>query len=98
MVVTLEGMGDRQARREELLRELEALEAGFRSFFTSPEAGNQRGFATAIRDSGIARSELFIAGTVLSDDAEGYRQARALTQRRRKDMRGGAKPRHRRPA
>eukprot|EP00966_Prymnesium_polylepis_P168412 3893748-Prymnesium_polylepis.2 len=36
----------------------QALEAGFRSFFTSPEAGNQRGFARAIRDSGVPRDEL----------------------------------------
>lgn len=61
---------------------LRALQAGFRSFFTSPEAGNQRGFATAIRESGIDRSELYIAGTVLSDDAEGYRKARAVTRQR----------------
>jgi len=58
---------------------LRALEAGFRSFFTSPEAGNQRGFALAIRDSGLRRDELFIAGTVLSDEAENYRSGFAKT-------------------
>jgi len=61
---------------------LQALDAGFRCFFTSPEAGNQLGFAKAIRDSGVPRSELFIAGSVLSDDAEGYRAARATTKQR----------------
>ena len=58
-----------------------ALQVGFRSFFTSPEAGNQRGFARAIRDSGIAREELHIAGSILSDAATSYRDAKALTQR-----------------
>ena len=61
---------------------LQALEAGFRCFFTSPEAGNQRGFANAIRDSGIPREQLYIAGSVLSDDALGFRAARATTMQR----------------
>lgn len=56
-----------------------ALEAGFRSFFASIESGNQRGFAAAIRESGIARSELFVAGSVLSDAARDEREAFALT-------------------
>ena len=60
----------------------QALEAGFRSFFTSPEAGNQRGFALAIRDSGIPRDQIYIAGSVLSDDAVGFRSARATTRQR----------------
>ena len=59
-----------------------ALEAGFRSFFTSPEGGNQKGFARGIRDSGVPRSQLFIAGTVLSDDAIEYRRARTTTAQR----------------
>ncbi|EOD15988.1 hypothetical protein EMIHUDRAFT_118415 [Emiliania huxleyi CCMP1516] len=57
----------------------QALEAGYRSFFTSPEAGNQRGFARAVRASGVPRQALYIAGSVLSDDAESERAARQLT-------------------
>ena len=57
----------------------QALDAGFRSFFTSPEAGNQLGFARAIRDGGVPREQLFIAGSVLSDDAEGGRAGRRRT-------------------
>ncbi len=44
---------------------LRALECGFRSFFTSPEAGNQEGFARAIRESRVPREELFLAGACL---------------------------------
>jgi 2,5-diketo-D-gluconate reductase A len=58
-----------------------ALQAGFRSFFTSPEAGNQRGFARAIHDSQIAREQLFIAGSVLSDEASSFRKGEELTAR-----------------
>jgi 2,5-diketo-D-gluconate reductase A len=58
-----------------------ALDAGFRSFFTSPEAGNQRGFARAIRDSQIPRESLFIAGSVLSDEAMSFRNGEELTAR-----------------
>lgn len=54
---------------------LQAIEAGFRSFFTSPEAGNQRGFAKALRESGVPRNEIFIAGSLLSDDAVSFRSA-----------------------
>lgn len=57
-----------------------ALATGFRSFFTSPEAGNQRGFARAIRNSGIPRDQLFIAGSVLSDEATSYGNGEKLTQ------------------
>ena len=59
----------------------QALEVGFRSFFTSPEAGNQRGFARAIRDSGLERSSVYIAGSVLSDEATTFRNGKALTTR-----------------
>ena len=59
-----------------------ALNAGFRSFFTSPEAGNQRGFARAIAQSDVPRGALHIAASVLSDDADGFRAARATTARR----------------
>jgi len=60
---------------------MRAIEAGFRAFFTSPEAGNQFGFAQAVRDSGLPREAVYIAGSILSDNAENYRNARALTAR-----------------
>ena len=44
-----------------------ALEAGFRSFFSQSAAGNQRGFARAVKASGIPRDELFICGSVVSN-------------------------------
>ena len=58
---------------------LQALAAGFRSFFTSPEGGNQLGFARAIARSGLPREQLYIAGTVLSDVSVGERPARRAT-------------------
>ena len=60
---------------------LQALEAGFRSFFTSPEGGNQLGFARAIASSGIPRNELYLSGSVLSDVTVGERAARLETLR-----------------
>ena len=66
---------------------LRALKAGFRSFFTSPEGGNQLGFARAIARSGVPRDELYIAGTVLSDVAVGERAARLETVRACEDSR-----------
>mmetsp|Transcript_7960 Transcript_7960/g.16283 ORF Transcript_7960/g.16283 Transcript_7960/m.16283 type:complete len:137 (+) Transcript_7960:92-502(+) len=39
---------------------LTALEVGYRNFFASVLAGNQKGFARAIKDSGIPRDELYI--------------------------------------
>jgi diketogulonate reductase-like aldo/keto reductase len=58
---------------------LQAIEAGFRSFFSSPEAGNQLGFARAICASAVPREQLFIAGSLLSDDADSFRSARRKT-------------------
>jgi hypothetical protein len=58
---------------------LTALEVGYRNFFASVLAGNQRGFARAVRDSGIDRSELFICGSVISNRAAGYDGAKLLT-------------------
>lgn len=40
-----------------------ALQVGYRNFFASVLAGNQKGFARAIRDSGINRKDLFICGS-----------------------------------
>jgi 2,5-diketo-D-gluconate reductase A len=58
-----------------------ALQVGYRNFFASVLAGNQRGFAKAVRDSQIERSELFICGSVVSNRANGYEAARAATTR-----------------
>ena len=51
------------ATAEQLTRR--ALEAGFRNFFASALAQNQRGFARGVRASGIHRDELFICGSVV---------------------------------
>jgi len=56
-----------------------ALEVGYRNFFASVLAGNQRGFAKAVKDSGIPRKELFICGSVVSNRAQGYKDAYAAT-------------------
>jgi diketogulonate reductase-like aldo/keto reductase len=58
---------------------LTALEAGYRNFFASVLAGNQKGFARAIKDSNISLSEIYICGTVLSNRAQGYKAAYAKT-------------------
>lgn len=39
---------------------LTALEVGYRNFFASVLAGNQKGFAKAVKASGIPRDELYI--------------------------------------
>lgn len=58
-----------------------ALKVGYRNFFASVLAGNQRGFARAIKDSGIPRDELFICGSVLSNRAQGYEAAKKKSAR-----------------
>lgn len=58
-----------------------ALEVGFRNFFASVLAGNQRGFALGVKASGVPREELFICGTVLSNQARGFDEAYRLTKR-----------------
>jgi diketogulonate reductase-like aldo/keto reductase len=58
---------------------LTALEVGYRNFFASVLAGNQRGFAKAIRDSHIPRNELFICGSVVSNRVQGYNNAKRYT-------------------
>lgn len=60
---------------------LTALEAGYRNFFASVLAGNQQGFGRAVRESGIDRSEIFVCGSVLSQRANGFDEARRLTRR-----------------
>lgn len=58
---------------------LTALEVGYRNFFASVLAGNQKGFARAVKDSGIPRSDLFICGSVVSNRASGFDNAKADT-------------------
>ena len=58
-----------------------ALKAGYRNFFASVLAGNQKGFAQAIRDSDIPRDELYICGTVLSNRARSYKDAYDKTEK-----------------
>lgn len=54
---------------------LTALEVGYRNFFASVLAGNQVGFAKAVKASGIPRDELYICGTVLSNRVNGEQVA-----------------------
>lgn len=54
---------------------------GYRNFFASVLAGNQRGFARAIKASGVPREDLFICGSVLSNSAQGSSSAKALSAR-----------------
>uniref|UniRef100_A0A0G4H2L3 NADP-dependent oxidoreductase domain-containing protein n=1 Tax=Chromera velia CCMP2878 TaxID=1169474 RepID=A0A0G4H2L3_9ALVE len=58
-----------------------ALEAGIRNFFSSVLAGNQKGFARAVKESGIPRDQLYICGSVLSNRANGFDAAYRLTAR-----------------
>lgn len=60
---------------------LTALEVGYRNFFASVLAGNQKGFARAVRDSGVPRSDLFICGSVVSNRASGFADAKRETVR-----------------
>lgn len=58
-----------------------ALEVGYRNFFASVLARNQRGFARAVKASGVPREELFICGSVVSDQAQGFDNAYRATTR-----------------
>ena len=58
---------------------LTALEVGYRNFFASVLAGNQKGFARAVKDSGVPRDELFICGSVVSNRAQGFDSAKKET-------------------
>jgi len=66
---------DEKARKYTLM----ALEAGVRNFFASVLAGNQKGFAKAIAESGIPREELYICGSVVSNRAKGFNPAYKAT-------------------
>ena len=59
-------------RTHELLLRVQALSAGFRSFFTSPEGGNQLGFARAVtphtaRTSHLQAALLLTRSSLASD-------------------------------
>ena len=58
-----------------------ALDTGYRNFFASVLAGNQRGFAKAVKASGVPREDIFICGSVLSNRAQGYDAAYKLSER-----------------
>lgn len=60
---------------------LMALEVGYRNFFASVLARNQRGFARAVKDSGLPRQDLFICGSVVSNRASGFDDAKRATTR-----------------
>lgn len=60
---------------------LTALEVGYRNFFASVLARNQRGFAKAVRDSGLDRKDLYICGSVVSNRVSGFEEAKKLTTR-----------------
>ena len=57
-----------------------AIQTGFRNFFASVLARNQRGFARGVAQSGIARSDIFVCGSVLSNSARGFDSAYTLTK------------------
>lgn len=59
---------------------LTALEVGYRNYFASVLAANQKGFARAVKDSGIPRDELYICGTVLSNRVNGEQAAYQKTK------------------
>lgn len=58
---------------------LTALEVGYRNFFASVLAGNQKGFAKAIRDSNVSREDIYICGSVVSNRASGFDAAKKAT-------------------
>ena len=58
-----------------------ALDCGYKNFFASVLAGNQRGFARGVARSGIAREDIYVCGSVLSNSARGFDNAYNLTRR-----------------
>jgi len=58
-----------------------ALEVGYRNFFASVLAGNQKGFARAVQKSGIPREEIFICGSVVSNLAQDFESAYLATKK-----------------
>eukprot|EP00401_Gymnodinium_catenatum_P066939 CAMPEP_0117500510 /NCGR_PEP_ID=MMETSP0784-20121206/22812_1 /TAXON_ID=39447 /ORGANISM="" /LENGTH=355 /DNA_ID=CAMNT_0005295719 /DNA_START=321 /DNA_END=1388 /DNA_ORIENTATION=- len=52
-----------------------AVKVGYRNFFASTEAHNQQGFAMGIMDSGVARKDVFICGSVNTRRSNGFDRA-----------------------
>lgn len=71
------------ATAEELT--LIALELGYRNFFASVLARNQKGFARAVKKSGVPRDDMFICGSVLSNRAQGFDAAYSKSKRECED-------------
>lgn len=57
-----------------------AISVGYRNFFASVLAGNQQGFARAVKASGVKREDLFICGSVVSNRARGFENAYRATK------------------
>jgi len=68
----------------------EALQNGVRNIFASVLAGNQNGAGEGIKASGVARSELFICGTVNDGDCSGlddcYQQTKSSAAQNLQDL------------
>mmetsp|Transcript_118110 Transcript_118110/g.280423 ORF Transcript_118110/g.280423 Transcript_118110/m.280423 type:complete len:347 (+) Transcript_118110:39-1079(+) len=58
-----------------------SLSLGYRNFFASVLAGNQKGFAKGFQASGVPREEVFICGSVVSNRAKGYKSAYKATKK-----------------
>lgn len=58
---------------------LAALKAGYRHIDTAAVYGNEQSVGRAIKDSGVAREDLFVT-TKLWNDAHGYEEAKAALQ------------------
>jgi len=58
-----------------------SLDVGYRNFFSSVLAQNQVGFAKGVQGSSVPRSELFICGSVLSNEARTFDQGYKVTKR-----------------
>ncbi|CAE7223280.1 unnamed protein product [Symbiodinium pilosum] len=58
-----------------------AIDVGYRNFFASVLAGNQKGFARGVQKSGISRDELFICGSVLSNLAQDFEDGYLTTKK-----------------
>jgi hypothetical protein len=57
-----------------------AIESGYRNFFASVLANNQVGFARAIKRSPVAREDIYICGSVVSNRAIDEETAYTLTK------------------
>ncbi|CAJ1447017.1 unnamed protein product, partial [Effrenium voratum] len=58
-----------------------SLSLGYRNFFASVLAGNQRGFAKGLQASGVPREEVFVCGSVVSNRARGFKSAYRATKK-----------------